>query len=182
MSQFYVPGPTNIQVGTGTSGALEFLGFTEDNVRVSPNARFEEVRADYAGTQLPADLSFQGFEAYITADLSSYNEGILAKVMARLNGLTEGLIAANQIGTLVFQEGFAFRLLLKCMYSAKAGYETMRPAYNFLTAVPFDSFDVSLNTRTKRPRVVFRALAVINKTNLTGTLYNSDVTGAVSPD
>lgn len=182
MSQFYVPGPSIIQVSTGTSGALQFVGFNEQRTRISVGAKFKDVFTDYAGEMLPADCSFQGIDAYIMMDLSQFNEAIVSKIAARLNGtgVVEGAIGANAIGTMMLQEGFYYRVLIQSAYAGKTGYSTMIPAYNFLTCIPVDNYDVSLNATPKVPRLVFRAITKISPTNLTGTLYNNDVTGAVS--
>lgn len=179
-TQLLTPGPTYLQVGTGAAGVLEHLGWTERGIRGTFDGGFEDVMTDVSGTRVPFDILYQGEQAFITADLNLYDELILNKVNPRRLGDTEGVVATTAVGSLLRLEGFMFRLLIFCPYSAKAAFANMRPAYNFLKAHLDAAREIELSSRVKIVRCIFRAIPDWSQTSGGGILYNFSTTGIVA--
>lgn len=179
MSQFFVPGPARIFVGTGSAGALEFLGYTVDGANIAVQPRWDEVFSDLGGPAIPEDIQFLGSDAVIRLTLARYVESVLAKLRAFIRGGTEGSIASYGIGSLLAHEGLAFRLLIVPTYQAnKAAYSAQRAAWNFPLTYPVDAIEMPISTRVSLPRISFRAWPEFDSNCLGGyTLYNAVTTG-----
>jgi len=157
MSQFWVAGPAYIFTGTGSNSALEFLGFTEEGLRVVVNGLFEDVRADYAGN-MPADVSMLGQEARISGVLVRYNEDILDKIISFISGATPGEGATNSVGTLLMTEGGAYPLAINSPYQSKTVYAALPAWYVFPFSYLVDNVEFNLSTRRKALNVTWRAI------------------------
>lgn len=102
-----VYGKQTVQVGTGSAGAYETLGTTEEGVSFSIRRFYNPVPGDLQGGNAgdPIDEQFMG--AIVTGDLlmSSFDAAIWAKVEKSLNdsGITNGTISDTDIGKLMLQ-------------------------------------------------------------------------------
>lgn len=183
MSQNYVSGPCFVFVGTGTSGALTFLGLSERGVDVQLAASYEDVICDASGPRVPVDAQFMGEQAFISMTLNRYNELVLQACAARTgpNGGSgnpdpnvAGEITQNLLGSLMIAEGFAYSLFLYAPYGTKSFQSaTIVKGYTFGAAWLHDQFTVPMSVVVKQPRVVFRAIPVWNTVDLTALLYTN---------
>lgn len=159
---FMVPGGTIITI----SGSQ--LGYVEDEFPVELIGYHEDIHTDYSGPQMPADVQYFGEGAVMAFTLIKYDESVLNRLKARLNGGTPGAGAAGSIGTLLVAEQKFFTLSFVSAYGSF--FPAMNSAFNFAQVYPADSFAWGQSTRVKRERVVLRAIPVIN-TDGSYTLY-----------
>lgn len=209
MSQVYVAGPAEIHVGTGTAGALQFLGWGMQGVRIDFVGHFYDVPSDVAGTDLPFDVQQMGQQAYITSDINVYNEGIYRKIANRTrltdggpgsafgDGPTEGelvdfgmgfLLAGETIPASVGSSGM-FGLLVFPPYAGgfggakKVAFTTEDQAYRFPVAYLDDAAVMELGSRFKKIRMVFRAITFFSpQVRYSGILYDHNSNGRVGID
>ncbi len=174
--QNWVTGAAQFFVGLGQGGALLPLGLSEQPPQISTSVEFEDVFADVGGN-VPVDASLAAEMAMITVNLGIYNESVYQLLESRLIGGTPGSIAAQGIGTLMNQEGHAFRLLLNFPYAGKNAYSAMQSCRNFPLAHLYQSYDLSPSTKRKVIHMVFRALPVINYSTGASTLWNTNNAG-----
>jgi hypothetical protein len=190
MSQLYVPGPAQIFVGTGASGAYVFLGFSESDVRISLSAEFEDVNADYGG-RVAVDSQYMGEQAFASFDIIRYSEAVYNALAARTAsagsitaGMAPGSIAAGSvtgagIGTLMLAEGAAVPICIKSPYVVKSAFSGMNAGYTFGAAWLDGSVDHSLSARVKKPRMSMRCLPIWNVTAGTAILYTNTIPGSL---
>lgn len=187
----FVPGPALIYVGTGAAKAFQFLGWMTSGVRLTLQAEFEDVMADFGGTRIPVDSTFQGEQGYVAGDLSKYNEGIMSILSARTasaasitGGALAGLMPAAGtgagIGTLMVSEGAAIPLCIVAPnQAAKTFFSAMLPCFTFSQAWLDSSYDQTWNATVKNPRVSFRCLPSWNGAGTTATLYTNILPGSL---
>lgn len=183
-SNVWVAGPTEIHVGVGSSGALRFLGWALGGVRVSLRPHFADVHLDLSG-QMPFDAQFMGEEAFVSAELTAWDEAVLTACQTRTGPSTgtAGVMPAGSMGGLMVAEGAAYRLLAYPPYAGgnsvgKVTQTGQVPAYNFLRAWLAGPDDIApLGIRPKQVRVFFRALSQYQPQDGSFLLYNRDVTG-----
>lgn len=178
MSQILVTGPCEIFVALGPNNGLEFLGWSEDEVRVSLRGPQEPVYADFGGPAVAVDSQFMGEDATWGVTLIRYNEAVLNRVTARRRNGVIGFGEFGSIGSLMLAEGFAWQTVLFSPYVQKPIFaNTMNPGYNFPASFSLDVIEVPITTRAKRPRVLFQALPFFEVVNnaLVYTLYNTTI-------
>jgi hypothetical protein len=179
MSLIHVGGPTLFSVGTGESGAAEFLGFCEGITTISVDSGWEDVMTDYGGTKIPADVQFMGEQAFITADLVRYNENILNKLRARAFDNLTGTVAENLMGSLMVGQGQSQKLSLVCPYSAITHFSgSQNSGYTFGAAWLADAITLETGTRYARVRCIWRCVPVWDWVANSATLYTNTATGA----
>jgi hypothetical protein len=183
-SNVWVAGPTEIHVGVGSSGGMRFLGWALGGVRVSLRPHWADVHVDLSG-QMPFDCQFMGEEAFITAELTAWDEAVLTACQTRTGPSTgtAGMMPAGSMGALMVSESAAFRLLCYPPYAGgnavgKLTQAGQVPAYNFLRAILAGPDDIApLGIRPKQVRAFFRALPLYSPVDGSFTLYNRDSTG-----
>ena len=177
MSQLYVPGPIQIFVGTGASGAYQFLGWSEQETGTRFDSAWEDVFADVSGPMVPLDVQYFGEQGYVSSTLTRYNEAVLQLLTPRVPGLTAGQMQNGQVGTLMITEGYAIKLFLYCPYISKTVFAagSMVGGYVFGAAWLADTFEVPLSVRVKKPRIVMRAVPVWNAPAGTALLYSTSL-------
>lgn len=157
-----VAGAVQVWVGTGTSAALEFLGYTINGVEMEELTFMSNVPSDRAGGTEgpPVDVQHMGDLHYIRLELGQFYESILAKIRARLNGATEA--SSHTPGTLLACGGYYYRLLL------------WGPNYtrNYLAAIPRGAIRMNAGTQFSRAMVEFEC-----HRNSSGVLWNTTTTG-----
>src|SRR5579859_623880 len=90
MATPFVTGPAHMFVGTTRvtngvpqgAGVVFYLGTSEGSPDIDIKPVYEPVYNDLSGST-PFDLSYMGEEAYITADLTRWNEAVYAAIQAR---------------------------------------------------------------------------------------------------
>lgn len=182
MSQGYVPGPVQVFVGTGTSAAWEFLGYSQDGVNLQLVGATEDVMCDVSGPLLPIDVQQMGEQAFISLTLNKYNEPVMQKMARRRfgAGVVPGAIEANGLGSLMIAESYAVPILLLFPYRSKTFQSgTIVPCYNFSAGWLNDDFTVPVSVRLKALRVNFRAIMVWNSVALTSVLYTNTLPSPV---
>ena len=181
MSQLFVTGPAEIYVGAGGSG-LEFLGYTDEGVRIQLQGAFEDVFADLGGRRVPIDSLFMGEQAVMTCNLIRFNELVYKHCAKRIPSQSaRGTYLSNKVGTLMIQEAEAYRVLIDAPYRSKTAFLTME-AYNFPTAWLDAGTDIGTGTKAKTINCIFRALPAYSLANTNFPLYNNSVTGKPSVD
>lgn len=177
--QVYVPGPVRISVGTGTSGALEMLGLSQQDVRPQIETHFRNVMTSLSGPVIPFDRQFMGKAAQVSFDLALYDEAILLKLMAATTAASAGTIEANSIGALMRLEQQSVRLLLQFPYASKAAFSgSMLPAMNFPCAHLVGSTSWEAGTENKVVHVTMDTIVLWTTADGTGILWNTTTTGA----
>lgn len=105
-AQYHVFGPAVLQVGTGTTKALQSLGVTRSGMTVRVQQYYRGFMSDVGGPEVPVDHQFMGEVAHIRGELVDWKEDTLrllrAFAKAGLSG-TDGTGVA--IGTLVGGNG-----------------------------------------------------------------------------
>jgi hypothetical protein len=181
-AQFWVPGPSYVQVGTGASGALAHLGWSESGISVEFNSEFEDVMCDLGGQKIGTDQIYHGQDATITADIVRYDEAVMNALLARIQGGTTGAVGAGQIGSLMIGQALTQRLLIVCPYSTQTSYTGMTAAYNFLNTYLVGVSKVELGSKVKKYRAVWRAVPSWTVSGGLGStvLFNNLTTGQAS--
>ncbi len=107
-------GKALIQVGTGSSGALETVGYTRNGADLTTEGFWIDVPGDEnAGDSgPPIEIQYVGEMARVRIELTKFDQAIIDKIMRKLNtnSKTAGTIATP--GTFVFMNNYAFRLLI----------------------------------------------------------------------
>jgi hypothetical protein len=147
-------GACNIKVDTGTSNALEQLGYNEDSVGIQENPKRHDVHSDQNGGTpgIPIEVQNLGEEHMVTLNLSNFDWSIWQKIQAGTYGTTEGTVGT--IGAFLSTNGF--RLLLD---------STSNPR-NYLNAHPITK-SVPMGTKASIIVIQFRCLPVA------GVLFNA---------
>ncbi len=138
-----------------------------------------------------------GSDAHISGDVNVYNEDVYEAIVARVNGNPEGAIPAGigdlmglnsalppfyPWGTQGSSPGGGWRLTIICPYAGSGAMTTgpggtMPGAYNFPLAWLMDTTSISLSTRYKRVRCIFRAINIWDAPNYQAVLFNHDGSG-----
>jgi hypothetical protein len=155
-TQFYVPGPSQIWLGLGPSVGWIFLGFTEAGLTVSLPPQYEDVEVDYAGKS-PGAIGIMGVSGQCSGVLSRYDESVITQAATYFgaNGIAGG-IPNGGIGSLVYEEGISYPLLVNCPYGAKGVYGSMVPGFWFYNTFLGEGYEALLSIRPKKPRVSWR--------------------------
>ena len=180
MAAILVPGPAEIHCGVGSGGTLAFLGWSEAGVRLNHYHFWEDVHADIAGPQMPADTQYQGAVGNISLDLKVANWAVFEAIASRGNprGGVAGALPAGHIGGLMATEGAAFRLLVYPPFVAKAIMRAggLRP-YSYPVAWLAGPDDFDYSTRPLKMRCVFKAISRYDPRDGSWLLYNADSSG-----
>lgn len=145
-----VDGPCNVKVDTGTSNALEQLGYSADGIDVELEPFNLDVPGDQngGGDGIPIDVQHFNSVARFTMELTKFDEAIYAKIANMVNDL--GVTAAGtqvvSAGALYAANSNGFRVLLQ---------PTNRPV-NFLLCIPQK---ISRNKSSKYTRCTIEWLA-----------------------
>ena len=106
-----VAGPLEVWLGTGTSNALEFLGYTINGADIEEISFQGEIHSDEAGGEKgpPVDYQIFGTQHRISLELQRYNSIILEKLNLFYN---KNDSPAPVVGGLQICGGSSFRVLL----------------------------------------------------------------------
>jgi hypothetical protein len=147
-----VAGPVEIWVGTGTSEALEFLGWTVNGVSIQERPFIAPVVSDEYGGSAgpPSDYQLMGVQHRISLELSKYQAGVLAKLDRFYNSIALGSGFAG-VGMLMDCGGLTTRLLMR---SGPAGSPTF--IRNYTQTLVIDPVELSpIGAQATRARVNF---------------------------
>lgn len=87
---YWCTGPAIISTSTGTAGAFETLGITENGAEVEITKNYKELFTDVMGEMTPQELQHMGEVAVVTAPLIITDRTVLAKVLGRGNRASVG--------------------------------------------------------------------------------------------
>lgn len=147
--QPYYDGPVLVRTGTGSSSALEDLGYTENGPEIDGEAFWLDVHGDQRGGDAgpPIDVQYIGEIVKVRLVLTRYDTAVLDKVICRLLAGTAGVTGTP--GTLMFEETKYVRLLLS---------PTSRPR-NFVRAILRGVFGINKGTKHSKPTLDFECHA-----------------------
>lgn len=159
-----VPGAALIKTGSGSSGALESLGYSINGVEITEEMLSEDVPGDQNGGEggPPIDIQDFGHIARIRMELSVWDFTVAGRLRSKLNGVSQGVSPTP--GSLIFANSYHFRLLILPV--------TAGDAMNFLVATPREPHVINLGT--KFARLIFEWIAYPPVGG--GTLWNTTTT------
>jgi hypothetical protein len=162
--EIQVAGAAIVKVGTGSSDALETLGYTANGVDTRTQAYMGDVPGDENGGEAgpPIDVQYFGETAHIRCELTKYDSAIADKVGARVKGGTAGTYLPSAVGTLMFGASKHTRVLI----------HTANGPQNFPRCICREPIEVNKGTRYSRLILEFTAY----KDPTSGLLYNSTAT------
>lgn len=134
MARQYVTGAAHIFVGVGAGYSPVYLGTAERYPKIVLRPNYKPTFADQGG-EVPFDMSFQGEEGFVFADISRWNEATYAALAARPrpNGI-RGSNAPGDVGTLLQAEGMTYPLWVYFPYFSKPAFAGMPAGYRFLSS------------------------------------------------
>lgn len=187
MANLYVTGPAHIFVqlpGIAGPQAYSYLGTAERYPKISIRPANEPVFNDIGG-KVPFDMAHMGEEAFVSADISRWNEPVYAALAARPRpgSGTRGVNVAGDIGTLYVTEGFAYSLAVLFPYAAKLVYAAagMPAGYRFLSSYLVGPDELEpLGTTPRKIRLMWHCLRTYDPSTGSLFLYDHDMTGPLS--
>jgi hypothetical protein len=129
------------------------------------------------------DRSYQGQYGIVRADLTRWNEPVLAACQSRPNFTgTRGLNAFGNIGELMLTEGLAYPLWVFFPYSpanagGKVAYTGMPAGYRYLNAWLMGPDTMPVGTLARKVSCVFIAMTGFNPVTGAMPLYDFNMTG-----
>lgn len=178
MAQMYSTGPVNIFCGVGPTGNPLFLGHGERAPKIRRRRATVKAMTDHAGA-IQADTAYAGQMAMVSVSLTRWNESVLTLIrdVAREPGAAsfEGTDLPGDIGSLLLEEGKAYRLWLEFPNNLKAAYQRaangiLPPGYQFFAAHLDDSDDEENGYGPRKINLTWICLRAldINERNILG--------------
>lgn len=124
---YAVNGAALVYVGTGGSGALQLLGYTDQGVDIEIIENKQEIMTDLFGPMTPQDFQDMGLMARIVAPLIAMDRTVLATVMGRSNQTTKGQTGTP--GLVLGVNGYAFRVGIASLFDSPWSFNSclLRP-------------------------------------------------------
>lgn len=195
MAQLYTVGPSAIYLAvpagnSSSAGSIFFLGHCEEAPRVQLRPASEAVYNALSGTKVPHDKSQQLEEAFISLDLTRYNQRVvdMARQRSKLStapGGVPGVWGPLDVGTLMITENAAFVLWMTFPYAIHPAMAAggQRPGYRFAAVDPAGPDDLGpLGTRARRENLMFHAIPRFTVANGVHTLYDFNTSGLPAID
>lgn len=107
---YMVNGAALVYTGTGSSSALELLGYTEAGVDQDIFENKSEIMTDLFGPMTPQDFQDMGMMARIVVPLIACDRTVLAKIMGKSDRTAIGQIGTP--GLVLGVGGYAFRVAI----------------------------------------------------------------------
>jgi len=180
----------NMPVAAGAYGSPRWLGTAERYPRVQRRAGWVPVFNDLGGQVIPIDTLFQGEDAFISVDLTRWDDNVMRAALARPSSVqaAEGTTGTGDVGTLMCLEFKAHILYLVFPYAAKTPMVNagMPAGWRFPQAVlegP-DDFD-SMGTAPRKIRTVWHAYRFMGPVSTGGasfTLFDFDMSSVPPPN
>lgn len=185
--------PTSTSYAGGASVSLEgvdvavtplYLGTAEKTPKITLRPAWREAFADQGG-EVPHDVAFAGEEAFVSADISRWNEttyNVLASRPSHTAG-ARGASLLGEIGTLMVTEGRTAPLWVVFPYALKPAYASMPGGYHFVASFLVGPDELEpLGTNPRKIRLIWRCLRKYIPGSGTYQLYDHNVNGLPSPD
>ena len=178
-TQIWTTGPAPIATGTGASGAMEFLGFSENGFTVRESAFFRPIHDDARGPEMAADQMALGKAVVISGQVITYDMAVLGRVKARylVSGGSPGAIVAGELGALLKLEGLTMNVMIKFPYASKSQMSGMDSGIRIIGGYVMGDIGTPTGVKAMTVNLTFAAIINFNTTNNTGTLFDNDVSG-----
>lgn len=193
MSQQYGTGACAWYLGIGAQFAPLFLGWSDGKSRkISNRPAWRPVYSDSHGTEIPADMSYQGQDAIVSSRFTRFNWNTVYALQEYAKRATvlgsPGLDGPGARGSLMLTEGLAYPMWITFPYSAKAamrqaanGIMPLGRRYNtcYLMTDDMDEFGLAPTEFT----FVWHALSLFTPSAAGGfhTLFSTNITGLPAP-
>ena len=154
---YAVNGAALVYVGTGTLGALQLLGFTDQGVDVEIMENKAEIFTDIFGPMTPHDFQDMGMVARIVCPLIAMDRTVMNTVLGRSNQTTKGQVGTP--GLVLGVNGYAFRVGISSLFDVP---------WSFSYAVTRPRHGTRLATKANPYRIEFFAWPYASYTVVTG--------------
>jgi hypothetical protein len=173
----WVAGPCELHAGVGPGDSLLFVGWTLDGVAIESVPYFSPVRADDAG-MMPRSMQRMGETWRVIAPLAVWDDDVLEACKSRGDptGGTPGVMPVGDIGTMMLEEGSAYRLLVYPGFYGMPGKKPGKPN-NFLRAYLRSDRTHPVGTRQKIVHAVWECLSFRDPLTGTYTGFDRNVSG-----
>lgn len=165
-----VSGPCEIKVDTGTSRALQSLGWTANGVTIERTRLTVDIPGDQNGGDDGVPIDIQDFGGFyrVKLELTKWDSTVASKVrvLGNPNGTTFSGVSLGQVvtpGTLIVSNSGYYRLLLLPTDATQA--------VNFLCAIPKEDPE-QLNLSSKFSRLMLSFVCY----PLSGVMWNTTTT------
>lgn len=111
VNTFTIFGDALIYVGTGSAGALELLGYTEQGVDLDITENKDEIMTDLMGSKTPQDFQDMGMIARAVMPLIALDTAVLDKVIGRSDRTAFGQVGSP--GLPLATAGYAFTMAIQ---------------------------------------------------------------------
>jgi hypothetical protein len=140
---FTVNGSALLYVGTGSAGALELLGYTQDGVDSDIQEKKGELFTDIFGPMVPHDFQDFGMDATVRAPLIAMDSAIFAKAIGRGDRTTLGLI--NTPGLVFGAAGYLVRVAIAAPLNTPWSFSKclIRPGHGTRLATKANPYTIS---------------------------------------
>ena len=142
-----IAGPAVVKLNSGSAGALQEWGYTEEGVMVREEMLTLNIPGDQnAGSEgNPIDIQDLGRVGHVHLEMSKFDPVVAQQVIAKAN--TNGTSPVGQgvspsPGVLLFSNSLYFRLLILPTNSAFIR--------NFLIAVPIEAYEMNISAKYTR--------------------------------
>ena len=187
MATPYITGPAHIYVLLPHTSTFAYLGTAERYPKISIRPAGEPVFNDIGG-KVPFDMAYMGEEAFVSADISRWNEATYAAMASRPShsaGPVRGFNGPLDVGTLYIAEGLAYQLVVQFPYGlgqpfAKGAYTAndMPGGYHFYASYLVGPDELEpLGTTPRKIRLIWHCLRVYNPATQSFLLYDNTLTG-----
>lgn len=167
IAKYHVYGPAEMQVGTGTTKALQSLGISQDGVEITITPNYQPIYSDAGGPSVPVDHLYMGSTVMVRATLVDWIEERLRKLRAfALNGLSATDGTEVIAGTLVGKNGTAANSNYLPL-SIPTGITDSEDPWYFPTMLAMEPQQFKLSTQQMVTRVGFFCFAYVPPGSLT---------------
>jgi hypothetical protein len=179
MAQIFTSGPCPIYVGGGASATPLFLGHAEKFPRIALRPRFSDVFCDLSGQSVAYDVSYDGEDATVTADIVRWNEAAYTIIADRAKTNTaaatnRGTNGFGEIGTMMMTEGVGYPLYLIFPFTAKPAYASQPRGYRFWCSFLQGPDDFELGSTARKLRLSWRCIRQIRPASGATTAVGAD--------
>ena len=140
IDRYTLNGSAIVSVGTGTLGALETVGYSDNGVDIAVQENKAEILTDIFGPMTPQDFQDMGMTARIVVPFIAVDTSVLNKILDRGDRTSSGQV--NTPGLVIGMAGYAFRLAIASPFWSpwSFSYCVVRPGFGTKLAVKANVF------------------------------------------
>lgn len=132
---YAINGTAFVYVGTGSAGALQLLGYTEQGVDVDTTENKTEIMTDLFGDKTPQDFQDMGMITQVIIPLIAYDTVVMQQVLGRGDRTVWG--GLNTPGIALGQSGYGFPVSISAPLATGSAGSAVPPAVPlFANAAP----------------------------------------------